>query len=81
MLFKTILASLVLVGAAIAAPLVAEPEAPSQVPQQGMWEDGTTLYWLCEPGMKGKVKIAVVAPNGATYQAEVECVSPTAKQI
>lgn len=81
MLFKTILASLVLVGAAIAAPPPTEPEAPSQVPQQGQWADGTVLYWLCEPGMKGRIRILVVAPDGTKYPAEVECISPTAKQI
>ena len=82
MLFKTILASLVLVGAAIAAPKPSvEPDVPSQVPQQGMWADGTTLYWLCQPGMKGSVKIMIVAPNGTQYPAEIECLSSSAKQI
>lgn len=84
MLLKSILLALTLAFASVsAAPAKppAEKEAPSEVPQQGMWADGTTLYWLCEPGMKGRIRIMVVAPNGAQYPAEIECISPSAKQI
>lgn len=62
---------------ALAAPPV---NGPPNEPQQGQWPDGTRLIWQCDKGMEGKVRILVVAPNGAPYPAEIECLPPGQKK-
>ncbi len=81
-MFKSIVLSLFLLfGVANAAPPIKDttPEVPAQIPQQGAFQDGAMLFWLCEPGMKGRFKIMFMTPEGKQYPAEVSCVSETAK--
>lgn len=68
---KNLLVSLILlVATAFAA---AQPKDDRQ-PSSGIWPDGTRILWMCELKMEGKVRIIVVAPDGTTYPAELDCV-------
>ena len=58
----------------IAALLPAQAQTPSV--QSGRFEDGATLYWQCQPDMRGKVIIGFVSPQGDKYQAVVDCLHP-----
>lgn len=57
----------------LACILPARADAPVQ---QGRFEDGATLLWQCEPGMRGKVIIGFLTPQGDRYQAVVDCLHP-----
>jgi hypothetical protein len=50
-------------------------------PSVGRWPDGTTILWLCPLGVEGKVRIIVIAPNGAQYPAELECLPKNQKSL
>lgn len=63
MLFKTIAVALAL----LAAPLAA------QVTQQGVFEDGSAVVWLCENKAKGNVKFAFITKEGVVYQGVLSC--------
>ena len=64
-----------------AEPLKDDPEVSATVPQEGGWADGTGILWLCQPGMKGAVRIEIHTADGKVYRAELSCKSPTAKSI
>ncbi len=53
----------------------------TRIPQHGVFPDGTQVFWLCEPGMKGNVRVLIVTPDGLRLPAELPCKSPTEKDI
>ena len=55
------------------------PKKTERIPQSGTFQDGATLFWMCEDGMKGNVKFGFITNDGKQYVVEVPCVSPTEK--
>jgi hypothetical protein len=62
-----------------AEPLKDDPDVQTVVPQQGSWQDGTVILWLCKPGMDGSVRIRIQTIDGKLYSAELACKSATEK--